>query len=352
MTVLEQELDRLLANPLQHLAAPDGPVIGYVGADVPQDLLLATGQRITHLPWVVDRATPRADQWLESSFPGWARSMLEDWASGAFDSLRQVVFSRGEDSVQRLYYYVCELQRRGAMGGPEPLIFDIARIPRDTSRRHTESAVRRLARQLHIEADGIEVGIRRANARRAAFARLDAVRTAAGSVYEKIARASLFADIDHLLDPALLAGTPPTKRVLLAGSAPPDGRLHRAVEEAGWSVSGELHERSLARLGPAVEEGTGDPAAAIARQRHAMPLGPRGFGDAAEALLVEARRVQADAVVLWLTREDESLAWHVPAQRKRLVEAGIAALVLTARQGDANDGALAEITRYLGELSC
>lgn len=353
MIVLEREIDRILADPLRAAQGAGGtrdPIVGYVGADVPADVLLAAGCRSCHLPWVADRATPLADQWLESSFPGWAFSMIEDWATGGFDGLSQVIFSRGDDAAQRLYYYICELQRRGRLGGPEPLIFDIARIPRASSLRHTEAAVRRLARQLDADDTALAAGIRRANRRRALFARIAASRAARGCLYERIARASLFADLDALLEKAVLPIGPATGRVLLAGSAPPDDRLHRAVEDAGWSVIAEMHERALTRLGSEISDGSADPAAAIARQRHAAQSGPRGFGDAAAELLAEVRRVRADAVLLWLTREDDALVWHVPAQRAGLAAAGVPALVLTARRWDAGDGAANEIQDYLGTL--
>ena len=350
MNPLLQTLDEILADPLRAVRSAEQG-IGYVGADVPVDLLLATGRVACHLPWSADRATPVADQWLESSFPGWARSMLEDWAAGRFDCLSQVVFSRGDDSAQRLYYYVCELQRRRLLGGPEPLIFDVAGIPRESSRLHTVAAVRSLATRFGVDDLALLEGMRAANRRRALFGRIDATRTAAGDLYEKIARASLFDDVDAILDEARWPDAAGNGRLLLAGSAPPDDRLHRAAETAGWSVVGETHGRSLTRLGPLIEENAADPAAAIGAQRHAAAAGPRGFGDVATALLATVHRKGAQAVVLWLTREEESLVWHVPAQRAALAAAGIPMLTLTARRWDASDGAMDEIAGFLAEVS-
>ena len=42
------------------------------------------------------------------------RSIAEQWLTGELDFLDAVVFPRSDDSAQRLYYYLCELQRRGA----------------------------------------------------------------------------------------------------------------------------------------------------------------------------------------------------------------------------------------------
>jgi hypothetical protein len=352
MNALERQLDALLADPLQPARA-DGGAIGHVGADVPLDLLFATGRAVAHLPWVADRATPRADGWLESGFPGWARSILEDWAAGRFDCFAQVIFSRGNDSAQRLYYYVCELQRTGQIAGPEPLIFDVAYIPRESSLRHTQASLRQLAARLGVDTAALSAGIGRANRLRDAFAGLEAGRVSNGPLYGKLGRASLFADVAPLL-----AGHPLTPvtasaarcRVLLAGSAPPDERLHGAVEANGASIIAELHELAPARLGAVIDAAAADPFEAIARQRRAAPVGPRGFDDAARRLRETAQRARAQAVLLWLTQDDEALAWHVPAQRAALAEAGIPALVMTARRWDATDGATEEITAFLKGL--
>ena len=347
MTPLEQKLDALLADPLE-AARADGRAIGYVGGDVPVDLLLATGRAIAHLPWNVGQPTPRADGWLESSFPGWAQSMLEDWAAGRFDCFAQVVFSRGNDVAQRLYYYVCELQRGGQLAGPEPLIFDIAYIPRDASLRHTEAALRRLAAQLGVDATALAAGIVQANRLRGTLERLEAGRVANGSLYEKLVRASLFADVTALLPTCALPDASPARcRVLLAGSSPPDGRLHEAVDATGAAVIAELHELASARLGPVIDAAAADPFDAIARQRRQAPIGPRSFGDPAARLADWVRRTRAQAVLLWLTQDDEALAWHLPAQREALAQAGIPVLSMSARRWDAGDGAAADIAAFL-----
>ncbi len=92
--------------------------IATIGADIPLDLLNATGRFAGPLNWHIDRPTPRADAWLESKFTPWARSIVEDWAEGHFDGLGEVIFSRSDDTSQRLYYYICELRARGLLGGP------------------------------------------------------------------------------------------------------------------------------------------------------------------------------------------------------------------------------------------
>ena len=287
--------------------------IAHVGPGLPQDLLRATGRHAGALRFEPDRPTPRADQWIESKFAPWARSIVEAWAAGAYDSLAQVLFSRVDDSAQRLYYYVCELQRRALVGGPEPLILDIAKIPRPSSLVHTEHAIRQLAERLGVSAPSLLSSVQACNEERTNAA----------------------------------PGSPKTKRCLLAGTPPPDLRLHAAIEQAGFTPVGPTLIETWTALGrPVVIDGS-DPFAAVARQVHLDPNGARAFTDAGAALREALAQAEAAAVVLWQTEDDEAQAWHLPAQRAALAQAAVPSLVLTRRDWLACDGAAGEITAFL-----
>jgi hypothetical protein len=134
--------------------------IATVGPLLPNAVLRAAQADAGILPWNVDRETPQADRWLESKFPRWAKSMLEDWSMGAFDHLDAVLFSRADDAAQRLYYYTCELQRLGQLGGPEPLIFDAALIGRLSSQDRCVAEIHRLALSLAVDAAALRAALR------------------------------------------------------------------------------------------------------------------------------------------------------------------------------------------------
>lgn len=291
-------------------------MIATVGPCLPYDLLQATGRHAGPLPWRLDRPTPRADEWLESKFPGWARSILEDWAEGRFDQHSSVVFSRADDAAQRLYYYVCELQRRGLVGGPKALILDVAKIPRASSEAHTIEAVRRLAREFGLDDDALEAGIAETNRRRKAST--DDART--------------------------------NRTCLIVGTPPPQRLLHVAVIGAGFLPVGPTLAEVWADLGPAVDEASGDPAAAIGRQVHGRHDERRGFGDAARSTLELVQGHDVKAAVLWYGEEDEVRVWSLPHVREALADAGLPLLVMTRRDEAARDGAPDEIRAFLEGL--
>ncbi|MET0292203.1 MAG: 2-hydroxyacyl-CoA dehydratase family protein [Steroidobacteraceae bacterium] len=323
---------------------------GFVGPDVPIDLLMATGRPFGHLPWNI-RPTPWADRWLESAFPYWARSIVEQWHEGRFDAVAQVVFSRSDDVSQRLYYYVRELQRRGKLGGPEALVLDIALIPRASSLQHTVAALGDCAASLSIDRATIGTAIRRGNELRRTLVRIDAARVSNGPDYEQLARSALYSDASGWIDSVRVPQGPPRPRVLLVGSVPPDERLHVAAEEGGASIVAELHVSALTRSGDPLEFHVGDELAALARHLVATSIGPRSFVDRTRLLQARVRSASVGGVILWQTREEEGLTWHVPSQRRALEAMGIPALVMAGRDWRAEDGARESITTFCKELT-
>jgi hypothetical protein len=131
----------------------------------------------------------------------------------------------------------------------------------------------------------------------------------------------------------------PGPSCLLAGTPPPDHRLHEVAERAGFTAVGPTLVETWTQLGAIVELADGDAMAALARQVHADPAGPRSFADAGAALLESIAESGAEAVVLWQIEEDEAQAWHLPSQRAALASEGLPALVMTRRDWLARDGA-------------
>jgi hypothetical protein len=334
-----------LAAPLDALRSGG---LGFVGADLPIDLLLASGRPFGHLPWLPDAATPWADQWLESGFPGWARSILEQWHAGAFDGLEAVVFSRTDDASQRLYYYVRELQQRRLLRGPRPLILDLALVPRDSSLAHSAAAIGLLADALDIDEHALRRGVARADALRLQLHGLQQQRNS-GVFFERLARALLWSDPTAWIDGLQVPAGSAARRLLLAGSMPPDQRLHLAVEQAGACIVDETHGHALGRLGMPMESRDSPITLHLARQLRACAVGPRAFFDRAAWIVRRAQAARAAGVILWLTREDEGLAWQVPAMRRALDAADLPTLVLPAASWRGDDGAMERIAAFCQE---
>jgi benzoyl-CoA reductase/2-hydroxyglutaryl-CoA dehydratase subunit BcrC/BadD/HgdB len=361
MSELNALVDELLAAPLSPArarAAAGQRVIGMVGADVPLELITAAAAFPLQLPAIADQPTPLAERYLESAFEPVTHSLLQQWLEGAFDFIDTVVLSRANDGVQRLYYYLCELQRRGTLAGPRLLLYDLAKLERSSSAAHTESATRRLAAQLGSDASALTTAIARRNQRRNLFGQLRRLRASnAAPAGSQVARWSRAADLgaaqdfDEALAAELTQSVPARSgaRLMIGGSTPPDERLHRAVEAAGGCVVEEFGDHSLARLGAAVAI-DGDALAALAGHYHALHFGPRSIEDHAEALRQRALACHADGVILWLIEQDEAFVWNVPAMQRALADLSVPLLTLTRRQWQAGDGALDSIHAFTAQL--
>lgn len=288
-------------------------MIAIAGPNLPLELLEATGRFAGAVPFDPERETPVASQWVENKFLPWAHPVIEAWAAGEYDHLDQVLFSRADDTSQRLYYYACELQRRGLIAGPEPMILDIAKIPRDLSRDRTIMKLRELGEKLGVSEDALEAEIVKTNAARA--------------------------------EPAEADDRPVC---VLSGTAAPDHRLRDAIAGAGFATVGQTVIEEWLSLGEAIEEGTGDPYAALGRKLHRAPSS-RSMADRGELLTKAIADTGASAVILWRVEEDEDQGWHLPVERAAIDAAGIPGLVLTRRDWLARDGAIDEITAFLKE---
>ncbi len=343
---MSSSIESILAAPLEPLRHGG---VGFVGADIPLELLLASGRPFGHLPWQADAPTPTADRWLESSFPGWARSILEQWFAGALDGVADVVFSRADDAAQRLCYYIRELQSRGLLGGPATHLLDLALIPRATSEAHSAAAIESLAARLGADGSTWPAALARADRLRAQLAQINASRGSDGARHERLFRAALWSDATQWIEGVTGQTTDGGRRLLLTGSMPPDDRLHLAADRAGACIVDELHPGSALRCGPALDASDDAPALRLARHLQQHATGPRAFIDRPAQVVARARHCRAAGVILWMTREDEGLAWQVPAQIRALREAGLPFLALTDARWNADDGAPERIARFCTE---
>jgi hypothetical protein len=358
---LSSLVDSALTDPLapaRTRAAGNMRVIGLMSADVPIELVVASRAFPLLLPPVVGAPTPLADRYLESGFGPAVRSILEQWLAGAFDFIDSVIFTRSNDSEQRLYYYLCELQRRGLVAGPRPLLYDLAKIERVSSERHSEVATRRLADQLGSDPHELAAAIHQRNNRRKLFQDLGLKRESSDPpTGVSVARMSRAADLnsstsfDDALAGWLQSDFPrlTAPRVLLAGSAPADERMHAAVEAAGGCVVDEYGDHSLRRLGTPVPTDR-EPIEALSRHYQTLPYGPRIFGNRAAELVRRAVACHADGVIFWLSEQDDSLVWHTPAVLGVLRSASLPLLSLTRRQWEGDDETMASIRAFTSRL--
>ncbi|WP_161965806.1 2-hydroxyacyl-CoA dehydratase family protein [Steroidobacter cummioxidans] len=352
-------LNSALSDPLH--AARSQRAIGLLGWNVPVELLLAADAvpvQLNALPH--SDHTVLADRYLEPSFSAQSRVVADRWLAGDLDGLEAVIFSRSDDSAQRLYYYLCELQRVGECKGPEPLLYDLARIRRETSLAHTIESTRALATAVRADESRLMAEIERVVARERLLGELTKLRVGDAvplgcDAYRIVrgARTQWSTELDESLQQWLSgpATVEPRKRVLLVGSVPSDDHVHHAIESDGVVVVGEINEASSPASLPASAVTTryvslSNPVETIARRCYDQTNAIGTLLQSPADLVKAARALRVDGVIVWMLATDTGLAWEAPQMERALREAALPTLMLTSQPQTLSNEALTLIAQF------
>jgi benzoyl-CoA reductase/2-hydroxyglutaryl-CoA dehydratase subunit BcrC/BadD/HgdB len=343
-----------------------GRVVGFVSNSVPVELIHAAGCFPLQLPALPGQPTPLADRYMESLFDPMARSLLERLLRGDFACVDLIVLPRAIDSFQRMYYYLCELQRTGVASLPDTYLYDVLQSRSGTSAEYTHA--RTLELQARLErltgraiGDGdLHASIALYNRLRAKLAQLVERRRAEPCQLSGASALDLFS-ASQLMAPetfldvldrqlAMPAEHAPGTRVLLVGSDHDQPALHAIIERAGGQVVGDRHWRGEPLFGPAIDREL-PPLRALTQHYHCDARSPRTFPLPDAELVEVARASRAQAAVFYYHAEEEALTWDYVGQRAALGAAGIPSLGLSMQPYPASDAALPELTRFFAAIA-
>jgi hypothetical protein len=315
------------------------PLVAASWPSIPVEIVRATGCRLV-LARGASRPTPAAEAYLEPRlFPSRLRHLVEDALTGRLSSAARIVIPRTSDADYKGFLYLRELVRRGVVTAVGPIVlFDLLQSHGAEVTSHNVGRTRALLDDLasasgrHPSADDLRREIARANAARAAAARLVALRGGAprvtGSDVFPLLAAFWEMEPERYVEMALdaadrIAGRPPLSgpRVLLMG-APVDGpSLHQVIESLGAIVVDEVGPWGSGAAGDQVRVDE-DPLAALADKYRADAVGARTPMEALRRW--SERRLDAvDAVVVSLPPDDAVFGWDYPAVRDQLQARGV-----------------------------
>jgi len=280
-----------------------GPTVGYVGADVPRELIEAGGSAALRLAPRRDVDTTAADRILGPGVEASVRRVLAGLLEGAYP-VERVVLCHDSDHTLRLYTALRRLAPK-----IELLFLDLLHLQRPSSLAYSRARIEELAHALGSR--DVDHAIRTSNRARALGPRLADLRRA-GAVAGADALAVLGAGTAlpaaryaELLEAALGELAPdgaPRRSVLLLGSEHADDGVYAALDELGATVVAETHSWGEALLDGRVDE-SGDPFDALARHYGARPRPAPG---------------PADVQIAWVRGGDEPVRWTLPEERRRL----------------------------------
>ncbi|GAB3577535.1 hypothetical protein GCM10027445_43270 [Amycolatopsis endophytica] len=306
------------------------PVIGYVGADVPVELITAAGARPLRLSGRPGADRTLGDRYLGRGLDPAVRSLLSRLLAGEFGHLDGLVVSRDCEASGRLFYALRELRRVDpAVALPPVHLVDVLHLPHRTTTRYVLAKIRQLRATLEswtgslISDEGLAAAIEAHDRLRRLLTEMAALRRRGGlsgtkalsTVAETTALPATRAA--ELLESLLDEEHPPVPgmRVFLTGSGHDSPEVYAALEEAGMLIVGEDHDWGdllwHRKVGAPTE------LALAERYQHNGPSAPRASIRARAAhTAAAARECRAGALISYVREHDDAPPWDYPAQRE------------------------------------
>ncbi|PIC00091.1 2-hydroxyacyl-CoA dehydratase family protein [Caulobacter sp. X] len=304
-----------------------GPILACVGADIPRELVAATG--FTPFRLAADTTATTAEG-LAGQSPR-TRALLSQIQTGAFAG---VAIAHGCAEDAQLFSVLRELSRVGSLDRPPVAHLDVlygADPAIDAYNRARLVAFRSWLESLTgkaVTSEALRDEIARANAQRLKLARALALRAEPAPRLGGVQALDLIRalsqvspqDGDRLIDKALAEARPIAgRRVLITGSPHETSALYGAIEAAGCVIVGEDHDWGEAWASAMLDEALDPLEALIARWRKPSLSAPTGSSRVrALALAARARELDVDAVIHVRLTGDEASPWDVAEARKAL----------------------------------
>ena len=322
----------------QEWSAAGRPVAGYVGADVPVEVLTAAGFLPIRLTGDPGAPPVAGDRYLGRGLDPVARSVLTRLLDGAYGPLEALVVSHDCEASLRLFYAVRELHRtEPGIGLPPVHLVDVLHLPHRTTTRYVLAKIRQLRAQVERWSGGPVTDEDLA----AAVVAHDRVRSLLGQVAGlRRERPARLAGAQALTVVAATTALPPERaaglvevllaeaddlpeatgrRVFLTGSSHDHPGVYTALQEAGLLVVGEdhdwgdlLHHRLVA---PPPDPALLELALAERYQLAGPTAAAASIRKRAAHTAAAARACGAEAVLSYVRVHDDAPRWDFPAQR-------------------------------------
>jgi benzoyl-CoA reductase/2-hydroxyglutaryl-CoA dehydratase subunit BcrC/BadD/HgdB len=311
-----------------------GSVIGYVGADVPVELITAVGGLPLRLAGDPAGGSAQGDLYLGRGVDPMTRSILSCLVAGDYGDLDRVLVSRDCEASLRLFYALRELRRvEPWVGVPEAYLVDILHLPHRTTARYDRTRIVQLmerlgdwqGRKISDESLGAAVAAhdeqRRLLAEVAALRRCTPARLTGGEFLAIVGAGTAMPVGEHvgmlrrlLAESDGLVGHEGT-RVFLTGSGHDTPAVYEAIEGAGYIIVGEDHDWGDLLFEKRVGSPTLD--ALVERYQFNGPAAPRAaIRDRAGHTAMAAARCSAEVLISYVREADEAPLWDFEAQRR------------------------------------
>lgn len=318
-------------------------VVGYVGGDVPVELLTAAGVLPVRLAGAPEHDTTVGDRYLGRGVDPAARSVLSRLLHDEYGQLDGILVSRDCEASARLFYALRELRRvEPTLTLPPVHLVDVLHLPQHTTTRYVLAKLSELRATVETWSGRAVTDVDLADAitthdhLRERLTELAELRRQVPSRLTGTQALSVIAAtttmpaqqaielVEKLLEESTslpeVAGT----RTFLTGSSHDTSAVYAELERRGLLVVGEDHD--WGELLHLRRVGTPTWLALAERYQHNGPTSPRAsIRRRAEHTKTAARACGAEVLVSYVRSQDDGPPWDFPAQR---AAAGIPASLL------------------------
>lgn len=350
-----------------------GKVVGTLGADVPEEILIAAGFLPVRCYADPDRPLKYADVYLEQAYEPSSRATFERIVDGTCDGLfDHLAISHTSDTELRMWLYLREMRRSERQMRVPPVEFvDWLLVRRRMYQEENKNVVARFRDAVEkwigraIDDDEIRDAARILNDDHAALREVAALRRldkprVNGSEALVIIGSAFFMDrAEHaklarqVAEEAQAWPEIDAPRVFVTGTAQESTELYGLIEDAGAVVVGEDHDWGDRSYDRDMRCGIDVTRAIVDRYMLRSVSCRRSLvADRVRELDAQVAAANAQAVVFYLHEHDEAASWDYPEQRKSLEAGGIAAKAFFRQQWPAskNEALAGDLVAFADEL--
>jgi benzoyl-CoA reductase/2-hydroxyglutaryl-CoA dehydratase subunit BcrC/BadD/HgdB len=328
--------------------AQGGQVVGCLGSDVPEELLIAAGLLPVRVCGDPEADLELADPYIEHAFDPRVRSRFLRIIDGSYSYLDHLVVSSSSDALVRVFYYLRALRLADpSLPIPDLYFFDLLHTRLRTSRVYNRDrghdlkgvieqwCEREVADEDLVKAIGICEENRRLLRRLSDLRAPGSPRVSGVQALEVIGASMFLPRREHsrlvaaFLQEAGLSDPLPGVRLFVTGSAQDYVQFYELVESCGAVVVGEDHDWG-ARHSAGMTHITADPIDGIVDRYCLRQPGAHQstVSERVTALVEAVHDTDAQGVIAFIYEADDAPSWDFPEQRGALEAEGIPVLLL------------------------
>ena len=325
--------------------ARGGRVVGCLGADVPEEYLLAGGLLPIRIAPDPGSGLEYADRYLEACFDPMVRSQFDRIVRPGEKPWDYLAVSNSTDVLVRTYLYLRELRRTEPDSPvPDTAFIDWLFTPSPKFRRYNEARAEEFRKKAEqwagkpITDEDVREAIHTLNGQRSAMGRIYGLRQArepriSGTEALVIAGAGFYMDRglhrDLVNAVAVEAAAWPVlkgPRLYVSGTEQYDLTVYSGLEAAGAVIVGEEQDCGQ-RYYERLTDPERRPEEAVAARYICRTSSPKkaGVAQRVETLCCEAAEAGANGVAVFMDWFEEAASWDFPEEKAALEAMGIRA---------------------------